>query len=207
MSLENFKKDVNKESTITKRDSEIITAKAPKDKGKMILSTDELIKEGKIEKSVEAPSLKLMKYTKILKYAFGDVNGDGINDAVFAINQDTAPFKNNNPAVILGNAEKGMGIVANCAFMDGYKFSVTYKLINFRYIIDVSDKKEMYKDLYSEGKLKGSVQYGGVEGFYELVPNDTDNDSVPELLGAQYIAGYSRADSVGALRSIQKWDK
>ncbi|SHK32656.1 DUF4397 domain-containing protein [Desulforamulus aeronauticus] len=93
----------------------------------------------------------------------------------------------------------------NVVFKDNYKVEVTPVNKDKPFIIDVSNRKEEFSDLYnSSGKLIMPVQ-GSVLALGNIEPV-VDNDSNHNLLAIQRIIGRFNAETLGYVKTTLQWD-
>lgn len=92
------------------------------------------------------------------------------------------------------------------AFLDNYK--VRFEVVEYRqvYEIDISEKKESYKEMkiYDGNKLIKPIE-NWVGGYEQMKPVDIDNDGIIELLGIQSVKGIANYDDVAELHSVWKF--
>ena len=119
-------------------------------------------------------------------------------------------FLNNNANYILG-PEQFMALTASLEFdvvyMDNYKVLVTSKKLNQSYVLDISNRKQVYEGtVYNkDGKLikpqKGFVIYQP-----HLYPVRFDGSQPYKLEAQQDIAGTSHVDMLGYAVTYWKYD-
>ncbi len=99
------------------------------------------------------------------------------------------------------NAKSQFSVV----FQDNYKVAVTQVNEDKPFIIDVSNRKEEFSDLYnSSGKLIMPVQ-GSVLGLGGIEPV-VDNNGKYNLLAIQRIIGRFNAETLGYVKTTLQWD-
>jgi len=91
-------------------------------------------------------------------------------------------------------------------FKDNYLVEITQVNNNKTFIIDLSNRKEEFSDIYdANGKLIKPVQ-GSVLALGELRPKDIDMDGIFELIAFQRIIGRFNAETLGYVKTTLDWD-
>lgn len=173
-----------------------------------------IIQDGKTKQKSEIPVQFGGGYSP--KLFLGDFNGDLIADILVTLEtggsggyiwSELHSFKNNIAKPLYNPGDFNAGLPFNVVFLDDYKVKVSQSNDNRSFILDVGDRKDVYKDIYRpDGKLIRPVE-GGVLALGALNPIDLNRDGTFSLLSLQRIIGMFNMDTLGYVATTWKWDK
>ncbi len=144
----------------------------------------------------------------------GDFNKDKVADIFVAIASGGTgrfgfyyifSFKNNVITKLFDFQEFNKEFKYDVTYKDNYKVQVYSKKLNKKFIIDVSNRKKVYKDIYgNNGKLLRPVKgyAGGLVGLYPV----NEREGSYDLLAQERITGIANADLLGYVETILTWD-
>lgn len=145
----------------------------------------------------------------------GDFNCDGVADILVSIDSGGSggfgfyyifSYKNDQLTRLFDWEEFNQEYKFTVEFLDYYRVRVYSQNLHKTFIIDVSDKKDVYAQIYGpDGKLLKPVQ-GFVPGLNTLYPAGGENGCY-DLLAILRIAGLYNADVIGYIEITLRWDK
>ncbi len=147
---------------------------------------------------------------------FGDFTGDGVADIFISIATGGSgglyyyylfSYVNNQLVPLFNPETFNTGLPFDVIFEDGYKVSVISNELNKKFIIDVSQKKDIYTNIYDKSGKLIKPTTGFVIGYGGLYPIYTGMDNRLGLFGIQKIAGLYNADTIGYVESQWKYEQ
>jgi hypothetical protein len=141
----------------------------------------------------------------------GDFNNDRVNDIFISIPLGGSgglvfsylfTYRNNDLKPLFNAEVINRGLPFKARFIDGYRMEVFSTDEKYKFIIDLSLKKEQYKDLYDEnGNLKKPVD-GLVSTLVALIPAALALANYYSALSEQRIIGQYNADTIGYIQAF-----
>ncbi|KAB2954258.1 VCBS repeat-containing protein [Heliorestis acidaminivorans] len=173
-----------------------------------------IVQDGRTSRQYSIPLQERAGFNPTL--FLGDFTGDGVNDIQVAINSGGSgaftydyvfSFLNNRARKLFDFERFNEQYKYDIRYLDYYQVSVKSINGNSSYLIDIRNKGQEYlSEIYDEnGKLKAPIE-GAVSPLGGLYAVDFDRDGIYELLAYQRVYGRYRADGLGDLISVLKWD-
>ncbi len=145
----------------------------------------------------------------------GDFTGNGVADIFISIATGGSgglyyyylfSYLNNQLKPLFNPETFNDGLPFDVIFRDNYKVDILSQELNEKFIIDVSQKKDIYNEIYDKnGKLLEPTK-GFVIGYGGLYPIYTGLDNKLWLFGIQKIAGLYNADTIGYVESQWRYE-
>lgn len=148
--------------------------------------------------------------------SLADVTGDGVKDLLITmptggsggiVDYRIINFVGPEPKEIF-TREDNEGTSVNGQFLPDYKVELHFPELKTTTVVDISNKKDMYKGLRAyddEGNLLsgGFVPYAG--NLSSLLLSDVDGDGIAEAVTTQRVAGVNNTDTLGYIRATKRY--
>ncbi|QGG46810.1 VCBS repeat-containing protein [Heliorestis convoluta] len=173
-----------------------------------------IVQDGKTSALYSLPLTERAGYEPTL--FLGDFTGDGVKDIQLTINSGGSgaftyeyvySFLDNQARKLFDFEQFNQAYRYKVTYLDYYQVKVKSLNATNHYTIDIRYKgKEYLSEIYDEkGRLKEPIE-GDVSPVGGLYPVDFNYDGVFELLAFQRIYGRYRADGLGDLITVLKWN-